>query len=66
MFCVRIFLDFVFSSTVMSIFSMVSSYTRDSLLHLVFLYSVTPDLFSRFSMSKVSLLLIYLLFLFTF
>ena len=54
MFHVRILLNFVFSLTVMSISSIVSSYTRDSLLYYLFLYSVTPDLFSRFSMSKVA------------
>ena len=54
MFHVRILLNFVFSLTVMLISSMVSSYTRDSLLYLVFLYSVIPDLFSRYSMSKVA------------
>ena len=54
MFRVTIFQHFVFSLTVMLISSMVSSYTRDSLLYLVFLYSVIPDLFSRFSMSKVA------------
>ena len=48
------FLHFVFSLTVTLISSMVFSYTRDSLLYPVFLYSVTPDLFFRFSMSKVA------------